>query len=132
MRTHKFATTIIAVLACAVAAYASPIFGTWKGELNGHPITVSVTYSEHQASATMTSDGRNVAVSNAGFPKGVPPLTLQFQAANQEGKTRLVSTASSDLSFELSTTDGRDGLLRVMDQGKIVATVKMTKVDATK
>ncbi len=132
MKTFRLAITIVAVLALATAAYASPIFGTWKGELNGHPITVSVTYSDHQTGATMTSDGRNVAVSNAGFPKGVPPLTLQFQAANQEGKARLVSTASSDLSFELSTTDGRDGVLRVIDQGKTVATVKMTKVGVTK
>ena len=59
-------------------------------------------------------------------------MSLHFQAANQDGKAKLVSTASADLSFELSTTDGRESTLRIMDQGRDVATVKMVKVEAAK
>ncbi len=132
MKTHKIAFTVLAVLVFAVAAYASPIFGTWKGELNGRPITVNVTSAEGHTTAIMTFDGRDVAVSNANFPKGGPPMALHFQATNQNGNMKLVSTGSSDLSFELATADGREATLRVIDQGKTVTTVKMTKADAAK
>ena len=132
MKTHKIAITAVAVLVLAVAAYASPIFGTWKGELNGRPITVTVTYASGHADVAFTSDGRNVNVSHAGFPKGGPPMMLRFQAANQDGKMKLVSTASNDLNFELETTNGRESVLRVIDQGKIVATAPMTKTEGAK
>lgn len=131
MKTHKIVFTLVAVLAWAVAAYASPIFGTWKGELNGRPITVTVTYNNGHAGVAMTSDGRELAVADPRFPKGGPPLMLQFQAANQ-GTQKLVSTASNELSFELETSDGRESVLRVIDQGKTIATVKMTKTAAAK
>src|SRR5512140_821252 len=118
MKTHKLAITVAAVLVLTVAAYASPIFGTWRGEWNGRPITVTVTYTSGHADVAMTSDGRELTVSDASFPKGGPPLLLHFQAANQQGQVKLVSTAASDLGFELQTSDGRESVLRVMDQGK--------------
>jgi len=129
MKTHKIAITAAAILAMAVAAYASPIFGTWKGDLNGRPITVTVTYNNRHTDVAFVSDGHNLNVTNAAFPKGGPPMMLSFQAANQDGKAKLVSTASSDLSFELETADGRESVLRVIDQGKTIATVKMTKTE---
>ena len=131
MNNRRIAITA-AVLSLAVAAYASPIFGTWKGELNGHSITITVTSQDGHGQATMSADGQNVAVSNAAFPKGQPPLTLHFQAANHEGKMKLVSTAATDLSFELTTSDGHESTLRVFDQGREVATARMTKVEAAK
>ena len=131
MKAQKIAVTVVAVMAMAVAAYASPIFGTWKGELNGRPISVTVTNNNRHADVVMTADARDLVVSNAKFANA-PPTLLRFQAANQDGKAKLVPTAGNDLSFELETNDGRDGTLRVMDQGKTIATVKLTKAAATK
>jgi hypothetical protein len=129
MRTRTIAIT--ALLAFAVAAYASPIFGTWKGELNGRPITVTVTYTHGHTGVAMASDGQALNVSDAHFPKGGPPMSLRFAGANQQGKVKLVSTTSNELSFELETTDGRESVLRIIDQGKTIATVKMTKTEST-
>lgn len=132
MKTRRIAITVAALMALAVAAYASPIFGTWKGELNGRPITVTVTYTNGHADVAMASEGQALSVSDAHFPKGAPPMSLRFTGANQQGKVKLVSTASNDLSFELETSDGRESELRVIDQGRTIATVKMTKTDAVK
>ena len=130
--TQRIAIAVVAFLALAVAAYASPIFGTWKGDLNGRPITVTVTYTDRQTNVAMSSDGQTLSVSDAHFPKGGSPMSLRFAAANQQGKIKLVSTASNQLSFELETSDGRESVLRVIDQGKTVATVKMTKTENAK
>ena len=132
MKTHKIANTLAVVALLATFAYASPIFGTWKGELNGKPITVTVSYTNRHTDVNMTSEGQAVNVSGAAFPKGGPPMLLSFRAANQEGKMKLVSTAGSDLVFELETADGRESALRVFDQGKLIATVKMTKTEQAK
>src|SRR5690348_16156629 len=132
MKTHKIAIAAVSVLAMAITAHASPIFGTWKGELSGRPITVTVTYTNGHAEVALVSEGHNLNATHAAFPKGGPPTLLRFQAAHQEGKTKLVSTASSDLSFELETSDGQQSLLRVIDQGKTIATVKMTKTEGVK
>jgi hypothetical protein len=45
---------------------------------------------------------------------------------------KLVSSASNDLSYELQTSDGQEATLRVIDQGKTIATVKMTKTSVAK
>jgi hypothetical protein len=132
MKTHKFAIALVAVLAVAISAYASPIFGTWRGDLNGKPITVTVTYSNGHPDVAMSSENRILPVSDAHFPKSGPPMMLRFQGSNQDGKAKLVSTGGNDLSFELETADGRESVLRVIDQGKTIATVKMTKTDAGK
>ncbi|HEX9119445.1 MAG TPA: hypothetical protein VF840_02800 [Terriglobales bacterium] len=115
----------------AVAAYASPIFGTWKGELNGRPITITVTYTNRHTDVRMMDASRELTVSNAKFANA-PPTLLQFQAANQEGKAKLVSSGGSNLSFELETADGQVAALRVIDQGKTIETVKMTKAPSAK
>ena len=132
MKTCKFAIALAVVIVLAVSAFASPIFGTWKGDLNGKSITVTVTYANRHTDVAMSSDGRSMPVSNASFPKGGPPMMLRFQGANQDGKAKLVSTGGDNLSFELETTDGRESVLRVMDQGKTVTTVRMTKTEAEK
>lgn len=132
MKLYRIAIGIVVVLVLASSALASPIFGTWKGELNGKSITVTVTYNNRQTDVAMTSDGQAITVSNPGFPKGGPPMMLHFAGANQQGKMRLVSTASNDLNFELETSDGRESLLRVIDQGKTIASVKMTKTESSK
>jgi len=126
MKAYKIAVTMVVVMAMAVAAYASPIFGTWKGELNGRPITITVTNTNRHTDVRMMDASRELTVSNAKF-LNAPPMLLQFQAANQDGKAKLVSTGGSDLSFELETANGQDATLRVIDQGKTIATVKLTK-----
>ena len=127
MKAYKIAVTMVVVMAMAVAAYASPIFGTWKGELNGRPITITVTNTNRHTDVRMMDASRELTVSNAKV-LNAPPMLLQFQAANQDGKAKLVSTGGSDLSFELETANGQDATLRVIDQGKTIATVKLTKV----
>ena len=113
MKAHKIAMTAAVILALAVAAYASPIFGTWRGELNGRAITISVTNSNHQASVAMTSAGQEVTVANPSFPKGGPPLDLTFRAG--------------DAVYELHTQDGKEGRLKVTEQAR---TTEITVVKA--
>lgn len=126
MNTRRIVTLTAAVLVMTAAAMASPIFGTWRGEMNGRAITVTVNYVDRHPVVTMTSDSQQIATSNAAFPKGGPPLELNFQAANQ-GKLKLASTAGDNLSFDLQTQDGQTATLRVMDGGKVVQTVQLTK-----
>ena len=126
MNTRRIVLVVAAVLAMAAAAMASPIFGTWRGELNGHAITVSVDHNNGQAVVSMTSDAQPVATTNAAFPKGAPPVQLSWQAANQ-GKVKLVSTTSDSVSFELRSEDGKTATLRIMDGGKVVQTVQLVK-----
>ena len=59
-------------------------------------------------------------------------MMLRFQGSNQDGKAKLVSTGGNDLSYELETADGVASVLRVIDHGKTVATVNMTKAEAAK
>ena len=132
MKISRIAITLLAVMALAISAFASPIFGTWKGDLNGKQIAVTVTYSSGHTDVSMTSGGRELNVSDAKFPKGGPPMLLRFQAANQDGKAKLVSTGGSDLSFELETANGQEATLRVIDQGKTITTAKMVKTEAAK
>ena len=126
MKTRNIAIGLAAVLIMTAVAMASPVFGTWRGELNGHAITVSVDHDNGRAVVTMTSDSQQIATSNAVFPKGGPPLQLSWQAAN-EGKMKLVSTANDNVSFELRSEDGRTATLRVFDGGKQVQTVQLVK-----
>ncbi len=126
MNTRRIGMAVAAVLAMAVVAMASPVFGTWHGELNGHAITVSVDHNNGRAVVSMTSDAQQVATSNAAFPKGAPPLQLSWQAANQ-GKMKLVSTPSDSVSFELRSEDGKTATLRILDGGKVMQTVQLTK-----
>lgn len=126
MNTRKIVSVLAVVLVMTAVAMASPIFGTWRGDLNGRAVTVTVTNVGRQPVVNFTSDAQQIATSNAAFPKGGPPLQLSFQAANQ-GKMKLVSTASDNLSFELQTQDGQTATLRVMDGGKVVQTVQLTK-----
>lgn len=130
MKNTRFLFFLAIILTVSVAALASPIFGTWKGELNGRPITISVTYVDRHTDVKMTSTGGDLATSNASFPKGGPPMLLRFQSANQDGKMKLVSTAGPELNYELETANGQEATLRVIDQGKTVATVRMTKDNA--
>ena len=115
MKAHKIAMTAAVILVLAVAAHASPIFGTWKGELNGHAITISVTNDNRQMSVAMTSAGQEVTVANPSFPKSGPPLDVTFRAGNAV--------------YELSTQDGKEGRLKVTEQGK---TTEITVVKAAK
>ena len=130
MKNTRFLFALALVLVVSIAALASPIFGTWKGELNGKPITVTVNNIDRHPEVKMTSGAGDLATSNPSFPKGGPPMMIRFQSANQDGKMKLVSTAGSELSYELETANGQDATLRVIDQGKTVATVRMTKENA--
>ena len=130
MKNKRFLFTVAILLTVSVAALASPIFGTWKGELNGRPITVTVNNVDRHPEVKMTSAAGDLATNNATFPKGGPPLMIRFQSANQDGKMKLVSTAGSELNYELETANGQEATLRVIDQGKTIATVRMTKENA--
>src|SRR4051794_27624771 len=121
MKNKRFLFALAIVLTASIAALASPIFGTWKGDLNGRHITVTVNYVERHPEVKMTSAAGDLAANNATFPKGGPPMMIRFQSANQDGKMKLVSTAGSELSYELETVNGQEATLRVLDQGKTIA-----------
>lgn len=126
MNTRRIALTLAAVLMVTAVAMASPIFGAWRGELNGRVLTVKVDYVNKQPVVTMTSDAQPIATSNAVFPKGGPPMQLNFQASGV-AKLKVASSSGDSLSFELRTEDGQTATLRLMDGGKVVQTVHLTK-----
>jgi hypothetical protein len=116
----------------AAAAFASPLFGTWKAELNGQPVTVVVSYVDRHVEGKMIvgtgSAARELPMVN---PKmlDAPPMKMRFQVSNVEGVgTLLPAAAKKDVTFELSTTNGNEATLRVLDEsGAQTATVKALK-----
>jgi hypothetical protein len=115
----------------AAAAFASPLFGTWKAELNGQPVTVVVSYVDRHVEGKMIvgtgSGARELPMVN---PKmlDAPPMKMRFEVSNVGSGAKLVSTAGSNVTFELSTADGNEATLRVVgEDGASSTTVKAAK-----
>ena len=116
----------LSVLVLATAAFASPLFGTWKTELNGQPVAVVVSYVDHHVEGKMIvgtgSAARELPMVN---PKilDAPPMKMRFQVANVEGVGKLLPVAAKkDVTFELSAANGDEATLRVLDESGAQAT----------
>ena len=131
MRSRTIAVVSL-LLVMAIAAFASPLFGTWKAELNGQPVTVVVSYVDRHVEGKMIvgsgSSERELPMLN---PKmlDAPPMKMRFQVANVEAVGALLpAAAKKDAMFELSTTNGNEATLRVLDESGVqTATVKALK-----
>jgi len=115
----------------AVNAFASPIFGTWKAELNGQAVTVVIANVDRHADGKMAigagESTRFVPISNIHFVDA-PPMTVQFEVPNQAGAAKLLSSsAAKTVKFELHTDDGQSATLRVVDESGQGQTVKAVK-----
>jgi hypothetical protein len=129
MRISKSAALLL-VIAAATAAFASPLFGRWKAELNGQPVSVLIVYSDQRAQGKMaigTGDNvRYAPLTNIHFIDA-PPMTVQFEVENRDAAAKLGAAAGKSVKFELHTTDGNEATLRVVEDGKETAAVKAVK-----
>jgi hypothetical protein len=131
MRSRKIAAASLLV-GLAAASFASPLFGTWKAELNGQPVTVVVNYVDRHVEGKMIvgtgSSARELPMVN---PKvlDAPPMKMRFQLANVESVGKLLPVAAKKgVTFELSTTNGDEATLRVLDDSSAsTVTVKALK-----
>ena len=119
-----------ALVVLTVSAFASPIFGTWKTELNGQPVSVVIMNVEKRAQGKMaigTGDNvRYLPITNIHF-MDAPPMTVQFEVEDHNGAAKLVSTSGKNVKFELHTNDGNEATVRVIEDGKETQTVKAVK-----
>lgn len=114
-----------AVLLIAVAALASPIFGTWTGEMNGKPISLTFTRTENQTRGNMVLAGMNAAqplpISDFHMVRkatsGVYPFTVSFAASDSAGKT---------VHYQIEQTSPTEATLRNVDDPSAPA-VKLQK-----
>ena len=129
MRILKSAALLL-LIAAATAAFASPLFGTWKTELNGQPVSVVIVYADQRAQGKMAiGTGDNVRfapLTNIHF-LDAPPMTVQFEVENRDAAAKLTSAGGKSVKFELHTTDGNQATLRVVEDGKETAAVKAVK-----
>ena len=129
MRIIKSAALLL-VIAATTSAFASPLFGRWKAELNGQPVSVVIVYADQRAQGKMAiGTGDNVRfapLTNVHF-MDAPPMTVQFEIENRDAAAKLVSAAAKTVKFELHTTDGNEATLRVLEDGKETASVKAAK-----
>lgn len=127
MKTHRIVLAGMAVLLFAIAAQASPIFGTWKGEVNGRPITLSFTYVEHHVAGKLVDSGGQEHLLTVKLPGGGPPTKALFLMPSREAGVKLTGAKANDINFEFECPGGDEGTLRVKDGAQVLQTVKMTK-----
>ena len=126
MRSLRFAGSL-AILLIASSAFASPLFGTWKTQWNGQPVTVVLSYVDRQLVGKMIvgsgAGARELPIQNAHIMDR-PPSTLRFEVANPQ--QRLAATGDK-LVFELHSVDSDNATLRVVDATAQGAPVKAVK-----
>lgn len=121
MRTAK-AWGILVVLAAATLATASPIYGTWTGEVNGKTLSMTFTRTVERTAAKMVTSGREAAITGLQMKKastGLYPLTYSFRGASLDG-------SGNTVSYEMVQTSPTEATLRNLDQPD-AAVVKLTK-----
>ena len=114
MKILRMAVSTAAVL-IAAAAFASPIFGTWTGEMNGKPISLTFTHSENRARGNLVFAGMNAAqplpISDFHMVRkaesGLYPFTMAFRAADSAGKS---------VRYEIEQTSPTEATLRNIDE----------------
>src|SRR5512141_1775890 len=113
MRTARLFVVMVVLL--VATAYASPIIGTWKGELNGKPITITLNAGNHQLDARFASAGSApVAITNAKFSN--EGRVVRFKVPNQNGGMKLISSGPDQLTFELELTETDHAVLHSLDE----------------
>ena len=113
---------IFAFVCVATSAFASPLFGTWKLDLNGQPVAVVVSSVDHHVEGKMIvgtgGSARELPMVNARIMDR-PPSTLRFEVENFNGASKTM--------FELHSIDGDNATLRQVGEGVQAAPVKALK-----
>ena len=113
---------LLAVVLISAGAFASPLFGTWKLDLNGQPVTVVVTnVDRHIEGKVMVGTGasaREMPMANARILDR-PPSTLRFEVENFSG--------AGKTTFELHSIDSDHATLRRVGEGMQATEVKAMK-----
>ena len=118
--------TVTAAVLLAAAAWASPIYGTWKGEVSGKAITLNFVRSGNRTDATMQTAAaqKPAAIQNfkmaAQTPGSLYPLTFTFRAPAVDGSGEMAS-------YEMVQTSAGEATLRNLDKPEAPA-VKLSKV----
>lgn len=104
----KLLTTTIVL---AAIAYASPLMGIWKGELDGKPITITLRVVDRHLDGRFAAESpQEIRISNAKFSNNMNVLT--FQVPNQNGGVKLISSGPDQLTFEMQLTGAGQAVLR--------------------
>lgn len=105
----KLLTTTIVL---AAIAYASPLMGIWKGELDGKPITITLRVVDRHLDGRFAAaeSPQEIRISNAKFSNNMNVLT--FQVPNQNGGVKLISSGPDQLTFEMQLTGAGQAVLR--------------------
>ena len=113
---------LLAAVSITTSVFASPLFGTWKLDLNGQPVTVVVTYVDRHIEGTMIvgtgASARELPMVNAHIMDR-PPSTLRFEVENFNG--------AGKTTFELHSINGDNAMLRQVGLGVQTGEVKAVK-----
>jgi hypothetical protein len=124
MKIAKCLSLVVVLL--VATAYASPIFGTWKGELNGKPITITLNSTKSQFDGRFAvAETSPARITNARFSN--EGKVVRFQVPNQNGGMKLVSSGPEQLTFELELTGTDQAVLHSVDEPNAPG-IKMTRV----
>lgn len=115
---------IAVALLIAAAAFASPIYGTWTGEIDGKPISLTFTRAQNQTQGNLVFTSQ----SQAGIPvadfrmvkkgtAGLYPLLFSFRTTGESGKS---------VRYEMEQTSATEATLRNVDDPG-APTVKLAK-----
>ena len=120
MRTLRVAAWLL--LFIGMAALASPLFGTWKVDLNGTPATVIVSHDDNRVSGKMMigsgASARELPLTNVRIVDR-PPSTLRFEVENWNGAART--------TFELHAIDSQNATLQQVGDGLTANAMKAVK-----
>ena len=113
---------LLAVIAITASAFASPLFGTWKLDVNGQPVTVVVSPVDRHVDGKMIvgtgASARELPMVNARILDR-PPSTLRFEVENFNG--------AGKTTFELHAIDSDNATLRRVGEGVQTTPVKAMK-----
>lgn len=123
MKQLRIALLAAAILFAALA-FGSPIYGTWTGERNAAPVSITFTRSENHTQGNLTFAGTNGAPAAIGdfhmvrkASSGVYPFTVSFVARDSSGKAA---------RYEMEQTSPTEATLRNVDDSS-APVVKLTK-----
>ena len=130
MRIHRNLALVAVLLLLVSAAYASPVFGKWTGDLNGKAVTITIEnvnrHAEGKFAVAAGSGGaQELQISNPRFSNS--GRTVTFDVPNQGGAAKLVSSPAKELTFELQVTGSDEAELRAVGKGANGPVIKLVR-----